>query len=183
MRRIRWCCGLLALGVLAYVPVAKPQSAAAQASALTDVQKLERSQRQWVTLRQAWGNSYRYLVPWQSAFGFGHDTTLVVEQGKVVRREYQAWGRTPDGQSIQKSDEWVETGSEVGARASGASPLTLDQLYETCRLLLQAPMPPDTSQTVLFDERGVLQACFRSHWRIADDAPKSGVPYFELLGR
>lgn len=101
----------------------------------TDVEfedDFRKSERAWQDFKKSSGNTYKYVVSFQSWAGFGSETTITVADGKVIRREYLSvfYDREPGGLPKVRS-EWVEDANEIGTNTNdGALPFTLDEVYE-----------------------------------------------------
>ncbi len=148
---------------------------------MSHISALQSSLLRWHSDAHRSEGHYRYSVRWQSAFGFGHVTTVTVRDGQVVSRSFEQWGRSDSSDQVRVTRQWAEQGDTIGTHGDGAAPaLTLDQLYERCSELLRQPISPDEQETLSFDAAGLLKACYRRNIRVADDAPAIGVPHFDL---
>jgi hypothetical protein len=148
-----------------------------------DPERLERSLAAWGDAKQRCGGNYAYVVRFTSAFGFGHATTVTVRGNRVTERKFERWGRPEPGKPPgAPSPEWVETGAEIGSHAepSAAPAKTIDELYAIAKTVVDNPLAPHQVRSLAIDGRGLLQACTIRDTRIADDAPTSGVPPFEM---
>ena len=203
MRRSSGFAALLSVGVLAInasakdtPPVAPPpptaspgpsleagQPDAAPEKSKQDADRLERSRAAWLTAKAACGGDYSYVVRFQSAFGFGHATTITVRDGKVIQRMFERWSRPePRDPDAAPQPLWVETGNEIGSHAEVgvAPPLTLDELYDVAKTVVETQPAAGHVRSLGIDARGLLQHCSIRDTRIADDAPQTGVPPFQL---
>jgi hypothetical protein len=156
---------------------------AAPENSQLDTDRLERSRAAWLKAKAACGGDYSYVVRFQSAFGFGHATTITVRDGKVIQRMFEQWSRPePREPGAAPQPLWVETGKEIGSHAEAgvAQPLTLDELYDVAKTVVETQPAAGHVRSLGIDERGLLQHCSIRDTRIADDAPQRGVPPFEL---
>ena len=90
----------------------------------------ETSQKTWLDFKETSNDSYKYTVTFGSWTGFGWETTIIVENGIVIQRdfEYTFTEGIPTDIS-QDALQWTETGSEIGSHENGAEPITLDEIY------------------------------------------------------
>ncbi|MBS9768803.1 MAG: hypothetical protein KGV44_14870 [Flavobacteriaceae bacterium] len=91
----------------------------------------EKSKKAWLKFKEHFGNSYEYTVKkgswaWD---GYNQETTIKVVGGKVVQRRFKYVGRI---ENVPKEEllEWTENENEINTHNQGASPLTLDEIYE-----------------------------------------------------
>lgn len=92
----------------------------------------------WQQLTAERGEAYRYVVSAGSVFGPSFDTTLTLQNGKVVARSLQT-SEVDDGGTVTVTELWSETGSAVGSHEEyGAAPLTIGERFENCRQTLVA---------------------------------------------
>ena len=89
--------------------------------------ELAESLKKWEEARDAAANSYTYTSEFHSFLGYGGRTTIVVENGEVVERQYKAQHDNGSG-----FVGWTETGAEVGTHPEGESPVLVDELYREC---------------------------------------------------
>lgn len=183
-------CNVLGMALVCVLSIASTACLPAQTAAPphtaatpTPRQQLQHSRARWETVQKAWGHQYRYRVRWQSAFGFGHTTTIKVQNGRVVQRSYEAWRYSGQPPRAQVERHWTETSVTASPnRKDGAAPaLTIDALYDLCEQQLARMATPHEKLYLVFDGQGLLQACFTVNTTIADDAPRQGVPGIELL--
>ena len=88
--------------------------------------------RAWQQLVAERGTSYRYVVSAGSVFGPSYNTSLTLQDGKVVRRDLTTFEVDDAGNSVVR-ELWSETGSAVGSHDEGAVPTTLDARFAACR--------------------------------------------------
>jgi hypothetical protein len=148
-----------------------------------DAERLERSLAAWAEAKATCGGNYSYVVRFTSAFGFGHATTITVRDGTVVERRFEQWGRPGAGPPPgAPQPAWVETGKDIGshADAGAAQARTVDELYALAKTVVETKVGPHEVRSLGIDARGLLQQCSVRDTRIADDAPRNGVPPFKL---
>jgi len=133
-------------------------------SKIAALDTLKKSQSTWFQLKAQHENSYQYSRIFSSWAGFGHKTTISVIQGKVVKREYQAWGR-----QIDNTVHWQEESNNLDSHSEGASSSTMDQLYQQCGLILENNDKPENKITLNFDPQGILAHCLYTPNNCADD--------------
>jgi len=149
----------------------------------TNVTKLAESLKTWTELKAKCGGDYSYKISWSSWVGFGHETTIVVRDNKVVERRYREWSGqqvampiAPGGQPPKPQEtSWAEKGDELGSHSKGAPLKTLDTLYGEAAKILETKLQPFQRLYVRFDGRGLLLMCAYVDTRIMDDAPMTGV--------
>ena len=142
--------------------------------------KLEESFQTWQRKKQECGGDYSYKKYWSSWVGFGHETTVVVENNKVVSRSFRSFSGKPvpvaPGQAPKPDGKtWTERGPEVGKNKQGHPPKTLDELYAEAKAIVHRPVPPFNRMSLRTDKNGLLLACYLQDTRIADDVPTKGV--------
>lgn len=143
-------------------------------------EKLRQSFRTWQKLKQECGGDYSYKKHWSSWVGFGHETTVIVENNQVVARSFRSFSGRPlpvaPGQSPQPEGKtWTERGPDLGKHKEGHPPKTLDELYAEAEAIANGPVPPFNRMSLRMDKNGLLLACYLQDTRIADDAPTKGV--------
>jgi hypothetical protein len=86
----------------------------------------------WTDMKKKNGNSYIYQTTIVSWFGYGSITELKIENGVVASRSYQQF--KTDGTNGQREiiDSYSETKVELGSHEKGATPFTIDELYDSC---------------------------------------------------
>lgn len=95
----------------------------------------EKSYDRWTTFKANSNNSYSYTVAGGSWVGIGWETTLTIENGIVVKREF-TYNLPTDWEDWQPpmpegKKHWEETGTELGSHSDtpAAAPLTLEEVY------------------------------------------------------
>ena len=93
--------------------------------------KFETSQKTWLDFKESSNDSYKYTVTNSSWVGFSWETTITVENGIVIQRDFEYTSIEGLSNDIQQNElQWTETGSEIGAHENGAEPITLDEIYD-----------------------------------------------------
>lgn len=118
------------------------------------------SKAEWDVLKKKNGNSYSYTILEQSWTGAGSETTIIVEKGKVVSRNYIAFVISDEDGHKEITDSYEEKSrKEIGKHSSGAPPHTMDDLYKTC-ISQYLVVDPDANQ-VYFETNveGVMMLC------------------------
>jgi len=160
---------------------------AAQLTLLADspAEQLAKSKIKWADAKTKNGNNYNYTVSFRSFVGFGHTTTVFIENGKVVKRQFEAWDapKAPPlpGVAPIPSKTWVEEGDQIGKHQEGANAKTLDELYDTAEKLVNTRLENFEKLYLQMDKAGLLRHAFIVDTRIADDAPRKGVAIDNIL--
>ena len=106
------------------------------------------------------GNSYFYVFLEQSFAGFGSETKITVNRGKVISRHYEAFEISEeDGVKTITFSYAEEFKKDLGKHPDGAEPVTMDQLYRSC--VAQYLIADPDANEVYFDtnEEGVMMLC------------------------
>ncbi len=90
------------------------------------------SLNKWTELKNNNGNSYIYQTTFVSWTGFGSTTELKVIDDKVAARIYQEFSTNEQTGEREITDSYTENWDDVGDHEKGASPLTIDELYNSC---------------------------------------------------
>jgi hypothetical protein len=107
--------------------------------------------------------AYQYSTSFFSWSGYHHQTTITVRKDQVEERLYQEYF----GDSL--SNLWIEHHNSVGSYTEGATPLTIDSLYQICS---QSLVNIDTSAydvNLSFFNNNLLRSCTYRHKNCADD--------------
>ncbi len=162
-------------------PVAgQPAAQPSQADAL------KASKAAWEKVRDEHKGNYTYTIErisWIIGRRAGsRETVIVVRDNKVVERRYKQTripepGPVAPGQVLENSGvvhNWVEKGDELGKKAGGDAPVTLDGLYARAGKLVAAYDAKHNEFETLnlrMDKAGLLQAAYISNRMIADATP------------
>ena len=93
--------------------------------------KFETSQKTWLDFKETSNDSYKYIVTFGSWAGFSWETTIIVENGIVIQRDFEYTFTEGISTDIQQDElQWTETGSEIGSHENGAESITLDEIYD-----------------------------------------------------
>ena len=127
--------------------------------------RLQQSFQTWQKIKQECQGNYSYKKHWSSWVGFGHVTTVVVQDNKVVERSFRSFSGKPvlvaPGQAAKPDGKtWTERGSEVGKNKEGHPPKTLDELYAEAKAIVHGPIPPFHRSSLRTDKNGILLACY-----------------------
>jgi len=109
----------------------------ASLSVLTDLKgesglSYNESFSKWQELKKTNGNSYIYQTTFVSWAGFGNITELKIEEGIVTSRVYQEFKTNETNGQREIIATYAETKTNLGSHEKGASPLTIDDLYNSC---------------------------------------------------
>ncbi len=158
-----------------------PNRAKDAGAANPDLVIVKAAMEAWAKAKEASGGNYSYTVGFQSAFGFGQTTTLVVAGNKVVERRFEEFNRNeppqpPDlNQGAAPPNGYLEKGAAVGKNPKGAPALTLDQVYADALKIASLPLPENERRFVRVNKEGLLLSCFTVDRRIRDNAPIKGI--------
>lgn len=91
----------------------------------------------WNTLKDTNGNSYTYTINSSSVFGFGSHTTITVINKIVTSRTYEAYSIYDNNNYVGYDnriilESYTENIETLKTNNSGAEPVTIDVLYNTC---------------------------------------------------
>ncbi len=131
----------------------------------------EKSYTKWLSFKSTTGNSYSYMVTQASVFGPASQTTITVNKGKVTQRHFKYTSTVGMNNVPPEVLEWIENENEIGLHTSGATALTLDQIYDKARnewLIKRenAKVYLETANNGLisscgYQEDGCMDDCFR----------------------
>jgi molybdopterin converting factor small subunit len=96
----------------------------------------DKSYKAWQNFKAESKNSYSYTVNAGSVFGYGSETKIIVQNGVVVTRDFLSYSLVypPNGvpgKTIR--EQWHEDKASLGQHSSGATLLTLDQVYQKAK--------------------------------------------------
>ncbi|MFV9482506.1 hypothetical protein ACNI3T_01635 [Christiangramia sp. ASW11-125] len=124
----------------------------------------------WISLKSTNKDSYEYTIETASWTGFATSTTIKVENGEVVSREFiSTQPQEENPAETETVEEYMEAGSDLGTHESGAEILTIDELYSLC---FAEYLTIDTdSNLIYFDttSEGVINTCGYVNKNCADD--------------
>lgn len=143
-------------------------------------QQLAASKAAWAKAMVECKGSYEYSVRFSSFSGAGHETVIVVREGKISERRFRAYSgrpvpQVPGEKPKEDGTAWTEKGDELGKHKEGAPLKTVDELYVEAAKILEQKRQEFERLYLRFDKGGLLQYCFVVDTRIADDAPQRGV--------
>lgn len=144
------------------------------------ITKVKAALAAWAKTKVECKGNYQYTVGFSSAFGFGHTTTIIVKNNKVVSRIYETFNRRqpsppPGTKPGFGPGGFIENGKTVGKNKKGAPAKTLDEIYKSATAIAAKALPPHERRYVLTNKQGLLTSCFIMDRRIMDDAPRNGV--------
>lgn len=111
------------------------------ASMLTSCKKSEiehendfdKSYKAWQSFKTSSNNSYRYKASFRSWTGYSGETTITVNNGKVVRRSYIGKSIKQPSNEVIIHEEWTEEENALNTHQNGDATFTLDQIYEKAK--------------------------------------------------
>jgi len=90
------------------------------------------SLNKWTYLKKINGESYTYQTTFLSWAGFGSTTQLKIAEGKVIARIYKEFSTDEQTGQRKITDSYSEVEETLGSHEKGASPMTIDELYNSC---------------------------------------------------
>ena len=131
------------------------------------------SQKAWSNFKESTNNSYKYTVANGSWVGIGWETTITVENGIIIQRdfEYLYTEHTPTEilEGIPEDElKWTETENEIGTHEKGAEPILLDEIYNKAQ---QEWLIERENVTTYFENEnnGMISTCGYVENNCADD--------------
>ena len=93
------------------------------------------SYNQWLKFKADNGDSYYYVVNNDSWVGTSWETTITVNEGKVIRRSFKLSSSQGTDQIPQEARAWTEEANAINTHeySGAAGAFTLDQIYEKAR--------------------------------------------------
>ncbi|BAV05916.1 hypothetical protein SAMN05421788_11712 [Filimonas lacunae] len=97
--------------------------------------EFDQSYQTWLRFKDSSHNSYQYLTVTSSVFGFGSETLVTVQAGKVTGRSYTSKQYANDGTGNSTVlIQWTEDESSLLTHGIDSVILTLDDIYEKARV-------------------------------------------------
>ena len=97
--------------------------------------QFSKSEKAFNTFKEKNNNSYKFILHIHSWSGFSSETTVYVQNGKVVRRDYVAtlgvWEN--DKWNFTILEEYTETENEINTNVNGPKAVTLDEVYSKAK--------------------------------------------------
>jgi len=82
----------------------------------------------WTTTKAGCAGAYHYSTTSYGPLGVPmYKTTVAIANDQPAARAVERW------ENGAVTDQWVETGAQIGTHAEGAPALTMEQLYDDCR--------------------------------------------------
>ena len=105
------------------------------------LEELNSAEAGWQQLKNEYGSSYRYVTRGGAVWGPTYETTLTVENEKVVQRDLSLIEIDENTGETTVTEIWSETGDDVGSHPnSGASaPVTVEVHFATCKEAVDKP--------------------------------------------
>lgn len=113
----------------------------------------------WNELKNENGNSYVYEIMFISWTGLSSITELKIEKGSVISRAYKEIEANEANGEQKTTEIYSETRTNLGSHEKGASPLTIDDLYNSCA---REYLTADTDNNTLYfetDPSGLMTLC------------------------
>lgn len=119
----------------------------------------DESLAQWTSLKNDNGRSYIYQTDVSSWTGYGAVTEIKVINNIVVSRVYQSYMMDGGTGEITFTESYTENEATLGSHQEGASPVTIDDLYNSC--LSEYLTVDEENNTVYFntETNGLLTLC------------------------
>lgn len=137
-------------------------------------QRLRESMEEWERQKRARGDSYTYTRGFESWVGFGHETTITVNDGVIVERGYKEWDKHD-----QTTGSYTEKGNDIGRNRHGETPMTMEELYDLCAEEILTQNPKDNYLNLELTADGLLQSCTYRPKGCVDDCSE-GITGFTL---
>ncbi len=106
---------------------------ACKKSDIVQVKDFDRSYQTWLNFKSTSDNSYRYKISTSSWVGSSTETIITIKNGQAIARSYVAKRIDRTTNQVVVYDQWTEDKSNLNSHQSGASALTLDQIYEKAK--------------------------------------------------
>jgi major membrane immunogen (membrane-anchored lipoprotein) len=125
----------------------------------------------WVAFKNQHNNSYAYTVSDISSTGYNTETTITVNNGKVVARDYKRKTKVIDSSDPnQITAQWHEDESTLGTHTDeGAELLTLDEIYSRANTVWLKADPKTNTIYFEVNTNGLLASCGYVPKNCADD--------------
>ncbi|WP_299015013.1 hypothetical protein [uncultured Polaribacter sp.] len=131
--------------------------------------KFETSKKIWLDFKETSNDSYKYIVTFVSWVGFRWETTIIVENGIVIQRDFEYTFTEGLSTEIKQDElEWTETGAKIGTHKNGAKPFTLDEIYNKAEndWLIERDYTTTYFET---ENNGMISTCGYENKRCMDD--------------
>ena len=129
--------------------------------------KLAESRAVWEKEKETHKNSYTYTRSFESWVGFGNNTTVKVQNGKVVERRFQEFDR-----DRKITSSYVEGPNDIGRHNEGEPPVTMEVLYEECARSHLKQDPKTKVISLSLSPEGILTGCSFRAIRCKDDCSR-----------
>jgi hypothetical protein len=124
------------------------------------VRDLEQSQSTFEDLEQQSSGYYQYRRTSVSWVGWYAHTTITVQDGVVIQREYQdGWQEEVPPEEGWEPTYWIEGAEEIGTHEGGHAAVTLDALYDLCADDVLVQDPAENEIYLSFFDDGVVKQC------------------------
>ncbi|MFG6686093.1 hypothetical protein ACGK9U_05885 [Mariniflexile sp. HNIBRBA6329] len=120
----------------------------------------------WNSLKDIKGNSYKYTISSRSVFGFGSHTTITVINGTVTTRIYEAYSIYDENNNYVGFENrvvlesYTENSETLNTHDSGAKPVVIDALYDTCLSDYLSVDADSNSITFIVDDSNIIKNCY-----------------------
>jgi hypothetical protein len=137
-----------------------------ESKSFENLKEYKASLENWKYLKLINGVYYKYEISTNSVFGFGSTTQITVENDIVVSRTYESYSIYDANNNYLGFENrlilnsYTEDLITLGSNTEGASPLTIDKLYDTC---LSDYLSVDSdSNTITFnvDDFKIIKNCY-----------------------
>jgi len=131
--------------------------------------EFEISQRAWLDFKESSNNSYKYTVVNSSWAGFSEETTITVENGVIIQRDFEYTSTIGLPNHIPENElKWTEMSTEIGSHENGAETLTLNDIYDKAQKdwLLERDNTTTYFET---ENNGMISTCGYVEDNCADD--------------
>ncbi|WP_372757923.1 hypothetical protein [Mariniflexile sp.] len=120
----------------------------------------------WNALKLTNGTSYSYTIGSGSVFGFGSNTTITVFNDTVISRDYESYSIYDENNNYVGYDyrviyeSYSENSETLNSHDSGAKPVTIDSLYDTCLSEYLSVDADSNSITFTVDDANIIKNCY-----------------------
>lgn len=166
------------LGLLIFFSVASSCKILAQKqTVVTQIERLQgdslmsydESLKKWEALKKVNGNSYVYQISFTSWTGYGNITEITVVDGVVTERKFESFNYDHKQNKRIISETYIEDKNKLGTNSYGASPVSIDQLYETCAKNYLTVDPANNTIYFQTTPEGIMTTCGYYPFGCADD--------------
>ena len=131
--------------------------------------KFEISRTTWLNFKESTNNSYKFTITNSSWVGFSWETTLTIENGIIIQRDFEYTSTEGLSTDIHQDElQWTEKEPEIGTHENGAEPITLQEIYNKAQndWLIERN---NTTTYLKTENEGMISTCGYVDNQCADD--------------